>query len=141
MTVVSTESSPVSEIYSITAAFERRIARALAVAEKARVIRAAAIEPCGGSVYMHLVEIVVPVPFKKFRRVAEFGAERVNHARNRARKDGAGIRHAVAHRIAHAHLGRGFSPRRKDGGAPRRAVGQKTVNIRAGDILKNDSGE
>ena len=114
---------------------ERRVARALAVAEEARVVRRAAVEPGRRRVHVDLVEVVVPVPFEQFRRIAELGAEGVHHARHRSRQNGAGIGDAVAHRVAEAHLDRDLRLDRE----LEQLLGEReaeAVDVGAGDVLE-----
>ena len=83
---------------------ERAVARALADAEQRTVDGTCTVQPRRRRVGHHFVEVVVAVPLEQGARNFRMMVQPVNDALHAARKAGAGIIDAEAHRVAHTDL-------------------------------------
>ena len=119
--------------------FKRGVARAFAKAKQRAVDRAAAIQPRGNAIDEHLVEVVVPVPFKPFAGHTGLVGKAAHNALHRAGQRRAGVGHTVAHGVAQANLDRHAALARE----LHEPLGQgqaKAVNVGAGHVFKVAAG-
>ena len=114
---------------------KRAVSGALTDAEKRAVDARGAVQPCGGGVCYDLIKIVVTVPLEHFARCSRIVHKSVYDSGNAARQRRAGVRYAVAHRVAGAYFYRNsrLLAEPVQLGCKRN---YKAVEVRAGDILE-----
>ena len=118
---------------------QRAVARPLTDAEEGAVHTGCAVQPGGGRIGNHLVEIVVTVPFQLLRCQSGIVIQTVDDTLHAAGQSGALVIHAVAHGVAGTdlHGDTRFLTQLTE------CLGEghhKSVKIRTGDVLKVAAG-